>query len=99
MLQAPKEFEGYPKVDSIKISGLSNVLIASIDTDGSDGPTGAAGALVDGGSASLARSKGLSPERALRNHDASNLLHEIGDAIITGPTGTNVNDLKVLLVG
>ncbi len=84
---------------SIKISGLSNVLIASIDTDGSDGPTGAAGALVDGGSASLARSKGLSPEGALRNHDASNIFLETGDAIITGPTGTNVNDLKVLLVG
>ncbi len=84
---------------SIKMSGLSNVLVASIDTDGSDGPTGTAGALVDGGSASLAKSKGLSPEDALRNHDASNIFLETGDAIITGPTGTNVNDLKVLLVG
>ena len=81
------------------MSGLSNVLVASIDTDGSDGPTGTAGALVDGGSASLAKSKGLSPEGALRNHDASNIFLETGDAIITGPTGTNVNDLKVLLVG
>jgi hydroxypyruvate reductase len=78
---------------------LSNVLIASIDTDGSDGPTGTAGALVDGGSASLATSKGLSPERALNNHDTSSIFLEIGDAIITGPTGTNVNDLKILLVG
>jgi hydroxypyruvate reductase len=81
------------------MSGLSNILVASIDTDGSDGPTGTAGALVDGGSVSLAKSKGLSPEGALLNHDASNIFLEIGDAIITGPTGTNVNDLKVLLVG
>ncbi len=84
---------------SIKISELRNVVLLSIDTDGSDGPTRIAGALVDGGSMSMAVNKGLYPKQALIDHDASNLIHQIGDDIITGPTGTNVNDLKVLLVG
>jgi len=84
---------------SLKISGLRSVGIISIDTDGSDGPTRIAGALVDGGSMSMAVNKGLHPEQALIDHDTSNLIHQIGDDIVTGPTGTNVNDLKILLVG
>lgn len=83
---------------SLKIANMTNVLIASIDTDGSDGPTNAAGAVVDGSSALLAASRGMSPEFALKQHDTASILQEIGDDIQTGPTGTNVNDLKVLLV-
>ena len=84
---------------SIKISDLRNVVLLSIDTDGSDGPTRVAGALVDGGSMSRAVKKGFHPEQALIDHDTFNLIHQIGDDIVTGPTGTNVNDLKILLVG
>jgi len=84
---------------SLKISDLRNVVILSIDTDGSDGPTQLAGALVDGGSMPLAIGKGLYPEQALIDHDTSNLIRQIGDDIVTGSTGTNVNDLKILLVG
>jgi glycerate-2-kinase len=83
---------------SLKIANMKNVLVVSIDTDGSDGPTYAAGAVVDGSSALLASSKGMSPEVALKQHDTASILQEIGDDIQTGPTGTNVNDLKVLLV-
>ncbi len=83
----------------LKISDLNNVVILSIDTDGSDGPTQLAGALVDGGSMPLAIGKGLYPEQALTDHDTSNLIRQIGDDIVTGSTGTNVNDLKILLVG
>ena len=84
---------------SIKISDLRNIVLLSIDTDGSDGPTQVAGALVDGGSMSRAVKKGFHPEQALIDHDTFNLIHQIGDDIVTGPTGTNVNDLKILLVG
>jgi hydroxypyruvate reductase/glycerate 2-kinase len=84
---------------SIKMSDLRNIVILSIDTDGSDGPTQIAGALVDGDSMSMAVNKGLHPEQALIDHDTFNLIHQIGDDIVTGPTGTNVSDLKILLVG
>jgi hydroxypyruvate reductase/glycerate 2-kinase len=84
---------------SIKIADLKNIVILSVDTDGSDGPTPTAGALVDGGSLSRAVTRGFSPGQALVDHDTANLIHQIGDDIVTGPTGTNVNDLKVLLVG
>jgi glycerate-2-kinase len=84
---------------SIKIADLRNVVTLSIDTDGSDGSTQIAGALVDGGSMSMAVRKGLYPEQALIDHDTFNLIRQIGDDIVTGPTGTNVNDLKILLVG
>jgi glycerate-2-kinase len=96
--------EGGPNLEfavsaSIKISDLRNVVILSIDTDGSDGPTRIAGALVDGGSMSMAVNKGFSPQHALHDHDTFDLIQQIGDGILTGPTGTNVNDLKILLVG
>ena len=58
-----------------------------------------AGALVDGRSMSMALKKDLYPEQALIDHDTFNLIHQIGDDIVTGPTGTNVNDPKILLVG
>ncbi len=95
--------EGGPNLEfavsaSIKISDLRNVVILSIDTDGSDGPTRIAGALVDGGSMSMAVNKGFSPQHALHDHDTFDLIQQIGDGILTGPTGTNVNDLKIVLV-
>ena len=83
---------------SLGIADLDNTAIVSIDTDGSDGPTDTAGGMVDGTTRAAALSKGLDPSLALRRHDVHGVLHGIGDAIVTGPTGTNVNDLKLLLL-
>lgn len=82
----------------IEIAGLDKVVIAAIDTDGFDGTTESAGAMVDGSTIASARAKGLDPKAALRRHDVDTLLNQIGEVIITGPTGTNVNDLKIMLV-
>jgi glycerate 2-kinase len=82
----------------VEIAGLENILIAAIDTDGFDGSTESAGAMVDGSTMTTAEMKGFNPKDALRKHDVLHLLQEIGDSVITGPTGTNVNDLKLLLV-
>jgi glycerate 2-kinase len=84
---------------SLDIAGLDTVVVVAIDTDGTDGPTDLAGGMVDGETLSTLRAKGIDPFRALREHDASTVLSEIGDVVITGHTGTNVNDLKMLLVG
>jgi hydroxypyruvate reductase/glycerate 2-kinase len=96
--------QGGPNMECALAASLSmreadNMLIASLDTDGGDGPTDAAGGMVDSSTFRIARSKGLDPREALKQHDAYPLLRETGDLIRTGPTGTNVNDLKLLLVG
>ncbi len=80
---------------AIDVAGLEGILILSAGTDGTDGPTDAAGAIADGGTA--ARSKGRASE-ALRSHDAYPIFEEIGDLIMTGSTGTNVMDLHLILV-
>jgi glycerate-2-kinase len=84
---------------SLSMGAVDNMLIASLDTDGGDGPTDAAGAMVDSSTLRCARLKGLNPRQALKQHDAYPLLRETEDLIRTGPTGTNVNDLKLLLIG
>ena len=81
-----------------KISGLRGVVIASIDTDGIDGNTDAAGALADGSTISRAREMGLKFSDLLSNNDSYTYFREIGDHILIGPTTTNVNDLTVLIV-
>ena len=68
------------------------------DTDGNDGPTDAAGGLVDGDTARLAREAGREPAEALARSDAGSSLSASGALLVTGPTGTNVNDLRVALV-
>ena len=72
---------------------------ASIATDGTDGPTNAAGGLVDPFTCSRAVELGLMPLKYLRSNDSSNFLKATGDLIVTGPTQTNLMDLQVLLVG
>jgi glycerate-2-kinase len=84
---------------AIKIEGMPQVVLASIDTDGFDGPTEFAGALVDGSTACRAEELGYDVFRHLRVHDVTPLLEDIGDILLTGPTGTNVADLVVMLVG
>jgi glycerate 2-kinase len=81
---------------AIDIAGLEDVLILSAGTDGSDGPTDAAGAMADG--TTIARAQ-LNAAEALANHDAYPLFQETGDLVITGSTGTNVMDLHLALIG
>ena len=71
------------------------MVIVSLDTDGTDGPTGIAGALTDASTVERARGTGLDIADVLSHHDVSPLLQTLRDAVITGHTGTNVNDLKI----
>ena len=73
----------------------SHQVVLSLDTDGTDGPTTLAGGLTDGSTAERARALGVDLEQALRKHDVSPVLRRLDDAIVTGHTGTNVNDLKL----
>jgi len=73
-------------------------VIASAGTDGIDGPTDAAGALADATTLQRARAAGQSPERALSDNNAYAFFNALGDLIHTGPTGTNVGDLQVILL-
>jgi len=67
-------------------------------TDGRDGATDAAGAFADGGTAARGRERGLDASDALRRNDSHPYHRATGDLIVTGPTGTNVNDVIVVLV-
>lgn len=80
------------------VAGLPNVWVAAFGTDGTDGPTDAAGAVVSGNTVERAMQRGLDIRRALRRHDTYPLLKSLNAHIVTGPTGTNVNDLYLLLV-
>jgi len=79
-----------------ELSGLQDVLLISLATDGDDGPTDAAGAVVTGESARRAESLGLDAADYLSRNDAYPFFLALGDLIKTGPTGTNVNDLTIL---
>lgn len=70
-------------------------VVLSLDTDGTDGPTTLGGAITDRSTITRARASGLDVDDALKRHDVSPLLRALGDALITGHTGTNVNDLKL----
>ncbi|NDL68798.1 glycerate kinase type-2 family protein [Anaerotalea alkaliphila] len=79
------------------IEGLEEAVVLSLGSDGTDGPTDAAGGMVDGGTTRRMREKGFLPELHLDNNDSYNALKASGDLIVTGPTGTNVNDLMMVL--
>lgn len=81
-----------------EIDGLRDVCVFSLGSDGTDGPTDAAGGIVTGETAAKARAMGLSIDAALQNNDAYPTLKALDALIMTGPTGTNVNDVSVLLV-
>ncbi|KAF2962377.1 glycerate kinase [Fervidobacterium sp. 2310opik-2] len=83
---------------AIEIEGLEKIALCSFGTDGTDGPTDAAGGIVDGQTCEKIRKAGYSPEKLLENNDSYNALKIANDLLITGPTGTNVNDLIVMLV-
>jgi len=80
------------------IEDLPGVCILSAGTDGTDGPTDAAGAVADAHTAGRARDAGLDAAATLAQHDAYTLFQTLGDLIITGPTNTNVMDLNIILI-
>lgn len=80
------------------LTGLTEAAVFSFGSDGSDGPTDAAGGFVDQDSFAALRAAGLDPADVLRRNDAYPALERIGGLIRTGPTGTNVNDLAMLLL-
>ena len=89
---------------ALEIEGLEGVSLLSAGTDGGDGPTDAAGAIVDGNTAMLARSLGLDPAQYLDDNDSYSFFRQLDTLsggqthFITGPTGTNVMDMQVLLL-
>jgi glycerate 2-kinase len=83
---------------TISIKGLRDVVAACVGTDGIDGVSPAAGAVVDGGLHDEAIARGLEPSGYLANNDSYTFFQKMGRAIITGHTGTNVNDIFVALL-
>ncbi len=84
---------------ALNLDGMENVVVLSGGTDGTDGPTDAAGAVADGTTVARARAKGLDPLDYLRRSDSYHFLQALGDLVITGPTRTNVMDVYMVLVG
>ncbi len=80
------------------IAGMENAAVFSVGSDGTDGPTDAAGGYVDGDSQKALMEAGLEVFSVLRENDAYHALEKVGGLIVTGPTGTNVNDVAVGLV-
>jgi len=81
------------------IDGMQNIVVLSGGTDGTDGPTDAAGAIADGRTRARARAKSLDALDFLQRNDAYNFFQPLDDLIITGPTRTNVSDVYLVLVG
>jgi glycerate 2-kinase len=83
---------------ALEISGIEKVVLLSGGTDGTDGPTDASGAVADHTTIQRAKSMGLDPRAHLDNNDAYPFFQKLGDLLITGPTQTNVMDVRILLV-
>jgi len=83
---------------ALGMDGLHDVVILAAGTDGSDGPTEAAGATVDGASVARARALGVDPLACLAENDSNAVLARTGDLVVTGPTNTNLMDLYIALV-
>ena len=80
------------------LEGLPNAVLFSLGSDGTDGPTDAAGGIVDGETAGQLRQQGIGIDRVLEENDAYHALQKCGGLLMTGPTGTNVNDVAGLLL-
>ena len=81
------------------IAGLDGTVVLSVGSDGTDGPTDAAGGIVDGGTAERLKARGFDIERVLADNDSYTALAAADSLVVTGPTGTNVNDLALALCG
>ncbi|MFN3479443.1 MAG: glycerate kinase [Thermodesulfovibrionales bacterium] len=84
---------------AMEIEGTDRITLLSAGTDGTDGPTDAAGAIVDGKTIRKAKAIGLNPEEYLNDNDSYNFFKKIGELFITGPTGTNVMDIQIMVIG
>ncbi len=80
------------------LDGLSNIIVAGFGTDGSDGPTNVAGAMVNGNTVKRAQKIGIDPFKMLETNNSYGFFKKVGGHIITGPTHTNVNDIYLALV-
>ena len=85
-------------VAAVELEGSTGITALSGGTDGTDGPTDAAGAVADGTTVARARALGLSAAEHLANNDSYAFFRPLGDLLMTGPTGTNVMDLRLLLI-
>ncbi|MCD5417273.1 glycerate kinase [Candidatus Bipolaricaulota bacterium] len=83
---------------AISLTGLEDVIVVSLATDGTDGPTDAAGGMIDSETVQRAHALGLNPRNFLACNDSYPLLQQTGDLLISGPTATNVNDLMMVFV-
>jgi hydroxypyruvate reductase len=83
---------------AIALEGVDGISAIACDTDGIDGSEDNAGAVADGTSAARMRAAGIDPRAALANNDAYSAFAAIGDVVVTGPTGTNVNDFRAVLI-
>jgi hydroxypyruvate reductase len=83
----------------IDLAGCENVVVLSGGTDGTDGPTDAAGAIADGRTVGRAAALDLDARRFLAENDSYHFFEPLGDLLKTGPTGTNVMDVRLMLVG
>ncbi|MCK7477557.1 MAG: hypothetical protein M0C28_08810 [Candidatus Moduliflexus flocculans] len=81
-----------------EIAGLDGITLLSAGTDGTDGPTDAAGAMVNGQTSRKANVKGLNPVAYLQDNDSYTFFKNTGELIITGSTGTNVMDIQIILL-
>ena len=84
---------------SLELVGTENIVVLSAGTDGTDGPTDAAGAVADGATVARAHAKGLDPLDYLKRNDSYHFFQALDDLVITGPTRTNVMDVYMVLVG
>ncbi len=84
---------------ALEIDGLPHLAMLSAGTDGTDGPTDAAGAIATGDTIRRARQRGLDPARHLAENNSYAFFDSLGDLVKTGPTGTNVMDIHLLLAG
>ena len=83
---------------ALELARSTNILVASVGTDGIDGPTSAAGAVADGESVARAEEHGVDLQALLADNDAFAAFAALHDLVITGPTGTNVMDLQIALI-
>ena len=83
---------------AVQIDGIENICVATLATDGEDGPTDAAGAIITGKTVKSAETLGMDAIKYLHNNDSYNFFMRVGGLIKTGSTGTNVNDLNFIFI-
>jgi glycerate 2-kinase len=83
---------------ALELKETPGITLLSAGTDGTDGPTDAAGAIVDGETLAKAAAKGLDPEDYLNRNDSYSFFKAVGCLLVTGPTGTNVMDIQIILI-